>query len=109
MRLFKSGQADAYTAGYSSSMSIVRDDCDEPRMVDGDCRCATSLLSMDRSRGNRSTQPRRRDHYVRAAGVTSVVPLVGDGEASSRRSASTALCVHSHVATRAEMSTVTAR
>ena len=29
MRLFKSGQAGAHTAGYSSSMSIVRDDCGE--------------------------------------------------------------------------------
>ena len=29
MRLFKSGQAGAYTAGYSSAMSIVRDDCGE--------------------------------------------------------------------------------
>ena len=35
MRLFKSGQADAYTAGYSSSMSIVRDDRGEhPVRVD---------------------------------------------------------------------------
>jgi hypothetical protein len=29
VRLFKSGQAGAYTAGYSSAMSIVRDDCGE--------------------------------------------------------------------------------
>ncbi len=39
MRLFKSGQAGAYTVGYSSAMSIGRDDCGErqirvDRMID---------------------------------------------------------------------------
>jgi hypothetical protein len=39
VRLFKSGQAGAYAAGYSSTMSIVRDEWDErqirvDRMID---------------------------------------------------------------------------
>jgi hypothetical protein len=39
VRLFKSEQGGSYTAGYSSAMSIVRDDCGErqirvDRMVD---------------------------------------------------------------------------
>ena len=77
-RLFKSGQAGSFAAGYSSAMSIVRDDCGErqirvDRMID-EFRQAQSRrrARAPTVRGDDQVVESQRDAYPRAAIATSI-------------------------------------
>ena len=73
MRLFKSGHAGAYTAGYSSAMSIVRDDCRERQIrVDRMIEEFRQLQSRRRARatavkGDEQVVKSQRDAHRQAA------------------------------------------
>lgn len=62
MGLFKSEQASSHTAGYSSAMSTVRDDCDErQKRVD---RMIDEFREAQSRRRARATVVRGDDHVV---------------------------------------------
>ena len=72
MRLFKSGQAGAHTAGYSASMSIVRDDCGEhqvrvDRMIEDFRQAQSRRARATAVKGDEPVVESQRDAHRQAA------------------------------------------